>query len=139
LTGGAIPERKLFWHFPHYTNQGSRPSGAMREGEWLLVELYDEDKVELYNLSTDVGEMHDIANRHLGRVSSMRAALDTWRKGNTVQYNVPNPNYDEEQFRRLYVDVDPSRFDPLLADDEAWTRISAWRERMDEVYRRGQE
>ncbi len=137
VTGGAIPERKLFWHFPHYTNQGGRPSGAMRDGAWLLVELYDEDKVELYDLSTDVGEKHDIANQHPDRVRSMRAALDIWRKENKVQYNVPNPNYDEEQFRRLYVDVDSSRFDPVVADETEWTRIRTWRKGMDEVYRRG--
>jgi len=55
LLGGDIPHRKLFWHFPHYTNQGGRPGGAMRDGNWLLVELYDEGKTELYDLSVDIG------------------------------------------------------------------------------------
>jgi len=136
LTGGEIAERKLFWHFPHYTNQGGRPSGAMRDGDWLLVELYDDNKAELYDLSTDVGEKNDIANRHPDRVSSMRAALEEWRTENKVQYNVPNPDCDEKAFRQLYKDVDPSRFDPLLADEQAWTRISKWRERMNEPYRK---
>ncbi|MDD4869807.1 MAG: sulfatase, partial [Kiritimatiellae bacterium] len=49
---GHMPQRSFFWHFPHYTNQGSRPSGAMREGDWLLVEFYDEEQAELYNLRT---------------------------------------------------------------------------------------
>ncbi len=52
LTGrGPAPQRPLFWHFPHYTNQGSRPSGAMRDGNWVYVEYYDEAKSELYNLA----------------------------------------------------------------------------------------
>jgi arylsulfatase A len=138
LTGGEFAERTLFWHFPHYTNQGGRPSGAMRDGNWLLVELYDEDKAELYDLSTDVGEKDDIANRHTDRVTSMRTSLNTWRMENKVQCNVPNPDCDEEQFRRLYVDVDPSSFDPLLADEQAWMRISEWREGMDEACRKKQ-
>jgi len=136
LTGGEIAERSLLWHFPHYTNQGGRPSGAMRDGDWLLVELYDEDKAELYDLSTDVGEKNDIANRHPDRVNSMRAALEEWRTENKVQYNVPNPDCDEEAFRQLYEDVDPSRFDPLLADEQAWTRITEWREGMDGALRK---
>jgi arylsulfatase A len=130
LTGGEIAARSLFWHFPHYTNQGGRPSGAMRDGDWLLVELYDEDRAELYDLATDVAEQHDVAGQRPERVHAMRAALEAWRTENKVQYNVPNPNCEEEAFRALYKDVDPSRFDPLRADEQAWARIGAWREGM---------
>ena len=137
LTGGDVPERRLFWHFPHYTNQGSRPSGAVRDGDWLLVELYDEERVELYDLSADVGERRDLAGRHPDRVSALRAALDGWREENGVQSNRPNPDCDEAQFRQLYVDIDASTFDPLAADESAWTRMLAWRKRMDEAYRKG--
>ncbi len=123
LLGGNIPERKLFWHFPHYTNQGGRPSGAMRDGNWLLVELYDEDKAELYDLSIDSGEHQDIAEQHPGRVTSMCASLDRWRNENKVQYNVPNPDCDKEEYKRLYVDTEPSKFDPVLANEVEWNRI----------------
>lgn len=136
LTGGAVPERTLFWHFPHYTNQGGRPSGAVREGNWLLVERYDEGKAELYDLSTDIGEHQDLADRHPKRVASLRAILDGWRRTNEVQYNTPNPDCDEEKFRRLYVDVDPSKFDPVTADAREWTRILEWRKAMNEVCRK---
>jgi arylsulfatase A-like enzyme len=139
LTGGTIPERKLFWHFPHYTNQGGRPSGAVRDGNWLLVELYDEKRTELYDLSTDICEHHDLAGQHPDRVASMKAALDGWRRENDVQYNTPNPGCDDEKYRRLYVDIDVSRFDPVIADEEEWVRICTWRKGMDEVYQKGQE
>ena len=135
LKGGAMPDRKLFWHFPHYTNQGSRPSGAVRDGDWLLVELYDTDEVELYDLRSDVGEERNRAEREPERVAAMCAALDAWRKENAVQYNVPNPDCDEAKFQALYVDVDASRFDPVAADEEAWARIQAWRTGMDEAVR----
>ncbi len=137
LTGDAVPERPLFWHFPHYTNQGGRPSGAMRDGSWLLIELYDEEKAELYDLAADPGERDDLAARHPDRVASMRAALDAWRTENEVQYNTPNPDCSEERFRALYVDTDPSRFDPVSANDDAWSRIQHWQTLMKEAAREG--
>ena len=54
--GGALPARPLFWHFPHYTNQGGRPGGAVREGDWKLIEHYEDGRVELFNLADDAGE-----------------------------------------------------------------------------------
>jgi arylsulfatase A-like enzyme len=135
LTGGTIPPRKLFWHFPHYTNQGGRPSGAMRDGDWLLVELYDEDRNELYDLSTDMGETLDVADQHPGQVAAMRAELDSWRKQNKVQYNAPNPRCQESLFRALYVDTDPGKFDPLKASDKEWAAMQEWRKGVDEAVR----
>ena len=136
LLGGEVSERKLFWHFPHYTNQGGRPSGVMRDDNWLLVELYDEGKTELYDLSTDIGEHQDLTEQHPDRVASMRAALDGWRRENKVQYNVPNPDCDEVAFRELYVKVDPSKFDPLIADEKEWTHLCEWRTGMDGVFKK---
>jgi arylsulfatase A len=133
LTGGELPQEPLFWHFPHYTNQGSHPSGSMRDGNWLLVELYDEESVELYDLGADVGEGRDVAADHPERVASMRAALDEWRRENDVQYNTPNPDFDEEKYRALYVDVDASTFDPLAADEAEWARMREWRKGMDDM------
>ena len=58
LTSGksSSGSRPLYWHIPHYTNQGSRPAGAMRDGRWKLVEHYDDGKVELFDLDADPGE-----------------------------------------------------------------------------------
>ncbi len=123
----------LFWHFPHYTNQGSRPTGAMRDGNWMLVEYYDEPKVELYDLSSDIGEAHDVSSQQPERVARMRAALAAWRQENHAQENRPNPDFDPARFRGLYIDVDASRFDPLHADQGQWETIWQWREGMNAV------
>jgi arylsulfatase A-like enzyme len=133
LMGGAVPAAPLFWHFPHYTNQGSRPSGAMREGTWLLVELYDEAVAELYDLSADVSEQHNIAAQHPARVAAMQAGLDAYRKENDVQYNQPNPNCDEAVFCSIYADTDASMFNPATAGNGEWQRMFAWRRRMDKA------
>jgi len=136
LTGGDISPRRIFWHFPHYTNQGGRPGGAVRDGNWLLVDLYDEGKAELYNLSEDLGEKEDVSGKYPGRVNSMLSALDAWCRENRVQYNRPNPDCVEEEYRKLYVDIDPGRFDPLAADAAEWAKMQEWREKMNEPWRK---
>jgi arylsulfatase A-like enzyme len=134
LTGrGPSPQRSLFWHFPHYTNQGSRPSGAMRDGDWMLVEYYDEEKAELYNLSSDQSESRDLAMGNAERVAQMRAALAAWRKSVSAQENRPNPNFNPEKYRELYVNVDASRFKPDQADKAQWETMWRWRKAMDTV------
>lgn len=135
LKGGEMPRRRLFWHFPHYNNQGGRPSGAVRDGDWLMVEFYDEDKAELYDLSSDLGERRDIAVQNAERVRVLRSALDVWRKENGAQGNVPNPRYVPDKFKALYQDVDSSRFDPATADESQWKQIHTWREGMDAAVR----
>ena len=134
LTGrGPAPRRSLSWHFPHYTNQGSRPSGAMRDGNWMLVEYYDEEKAELYDLSADAGETRDLAAQHPGRLAQMRAALAAWQKSVNAQENQPNPNFDPGKYRELYIDVDASRFAPDQADQSQWETMWRWRKTMNAV------
>jgi arylsulfatase A-like enzyme len=130
-----VSTRSLFWHFPHYTNQGSRPGGAMRDGDWLLVEYYDEDRAELYDLSQDIGETHDLAAAHPDRVHRMRAALATWRERIAAQSTRPNPDFDPSKFRELYQDLDASRFNPVAAEPAEWEKIWQWRRQMNAVVR----
>jgi arylsulfatase A-like enzyme len=131
LTGtGSLPQRALYWHFPHYTNQGSRPAGAMRDGNWLLVEYYDADQAELYDLDRDIGEKRNLAARHSGRVVKMRADLAAWRLRVGAQENRPNPNFDPARYRELYLDQDLSRFDPAQAHPSQWDAVLKWRKAM---------
>jgi arylsulfatase A-like enzyme len=133
LAGGSFPDRPIFWHYPHYTNQGGRPSGAMREGDWLLVEFYDEDQTELYDLAEDPGQQHNLAAREPGRAAAMSAALERWLAANNAQRNAPNPDFNEQEFRKVYGDADASRFDPLSADQAAWERMREWRKDMNRL------
>ena len=138
LTGrGPAPARDFFWHFPHYTNQGSRPSGAMRRGNWMLLEYYDAAQVELYDLNGDVAEGHDLAARFPQRVTNMRTALADWRKRMNAQENRPNPNFDPVRYRELYQDVDASRFEPATASTNQWQTMWQWRKQMNAVLPRG--
>jgi arylsulfatase A-like enzyme len=127
----AAAARPLYWHIPHYTNQGSRPSGAMRHGRWKLIEQYDDGRAELFDLESDPAEARDVAVKEPTRVAAMRARLREWRKAVGAQENTPNPAVDAALYNRIYVDFDASRFDPLRADEQAWRAMAAWREQMD--------
>ncbi len=70
----------LYWHYPHYANQGGFPGGAIRMGDWKLLERYEDGRVHLYNLAEDIGEQNDLAEKHPDRVKSMRAKLHKWYK-----------------------------------------------------------
>jgi arylsulfatase A-like enzyme len=135
LGRASMPQRSFFWHFPHYNNQGGRPSGAMRDGDWLLVEFYDAEQAELYNLRIDQGEKENVAAQQPERVAAMRTKLAAWRTENSAQCNTPNPHYAPEKYRQLYEDVDSSRFDPATATDAQWKKIKQWREEMNAAIR----
>ena len=134
LTGkGPAPARSFYWHFPHYTNQGSRPAGAMRQGPWKLIEPYDEGEPELYNLDTDVGEQQNLSAQQPARLATMRTSLADWRQQVNAQTNQPNPKFDSTKYQTLYRDLDASRFAPLEASSEDWKKIWNWRKEMDAV------
>src|SRR5262249_30180633 len=98
---GTAPSRSFFWHFPHFTNQGSRPSGAIRQENWMLVEYYDEDAAELYDLSKDIAERQNLASQFREQTAKMRVALASWRNQMNAQTNAPNPKFDLARFREL--------------------------------------
>jgi arylsulfatase A-like enzyme len=128
---GAGPQRAFFWHFPHYNNQGGRPGGAMRDGNWKLVEFYDApDAPELYDLAADIGEKNNLAARDPARVRAMRTALAGWRNSIQAQSNVPNPDVVTARYRAIYLDTDISRFEPATASAAQWTAVANWRQLM---------
>ena len=78
LKGDKIPARDLFWHYPHYGNQGGEPSAIIRRGDWKLIHYYEDGRDELYNLAWDTGEKKNLATEEGSRVRKLRAALDAW-------------------------------------------------------------
>ena len=134
LLGRGQPKaRRFYWHFPHYTNQGSQPAGAIRDGDWKLIEHYEDGRVELFNLAKDISETTNLSTHEPRRVARLKNELAAWRQRAGAQTNSPNPNFDPVSYRKLYVDFVPSAFDPLRADAETWARVAAWRKLMDAV------
>lgn len=88
----------LYFHFPHYHH--SRPAGAIRQGEWKLIEFFEDGKLELYNLKQDLSEEHDLLTASpLSAVNQARAAelqqrLASWRQRTNAAMPVRNPDHD---------------------------------------------
>ncbi|TWT55603.1 Arylsulfatase [Thalassoglobus neptunius] len=80
LKGEKLPERDLFWHYPHYSNQGGFPGGAIRRGDYKLIERYEDGRTHLYNTRDDVSETTDIAADHPELVNDLRNRLHQWYK-----------------------------------------------------------
>lgn len=70
--------RELFWHYPHYSNQGGFPGGGVLAGQWKLLENYEDGSVMLFDLSTDAAEKHDLAATQPARVNELRKSLHDW-------------------------------------------------------------
>ena len=75
---GAIARDALFWHYPHYSNQGGFPGGAIRAGSEKLIERYEDGRVHLYDLARDPGEREDLASSRPERVTALRGRLHEW-------------------------------------------------------------
>ena len=93
LKGGKLPERPFFWHYPHYSNQGGGPAGAVRLGDYKLVEWYEEMQVELFDLKADPAEKHDLAAQMPEKAAALRERLHAWREEVKALMPTANPDY----------------------------------------------
>jgi len=97
LKGNDLEDRTLFWHYPHYANQGGFPGGAARHGNFKLVERYEDGRVHLYNIKDDIGERNDIADQHPEVVKRLRSELHAWYK--TVDAKFLQPKDGNEPWK----------------------------------------
>jgi len=93
LRGEIVDRGPVFWHYPHYSNQGGGPGGAVREGDWKLIEWYEDNSLELYNLRRDLSERYNLAALHPDRVAQMQSKLHEWRRQTGAVMPSPNPRY----------------------------------------------
>ncbi|MFO0960828.1 MAG: sulfatase [Isosphaeraceae bacterium] len=134
--GGTLAPRPLFWHVPHYTNQGGRPAGAIRIQQWKVIEPYDGDPPEFYDLEKDPGESHDLAMARPEHLGLLIDRLKRWRLDIRAQANTPNPDFDEAKFQAIYKVVDVSKLRPYRTAAETSGLIRGWRELIDAAVRK---
>ena len=89
-----LARESIYWHYPHYHQGGATPYGAVRVRDWKLIEFYEDQHVELYNLANDLSETHDLAQQMPEKATELRTRLASWRKEVGAQMPTPNPNYD---------------------------------------------
>lgn len=89
----ALEPRALYWHYPHYANQGGRPGGVVRYGNHKLIEFYEDGRQELYDLQADSREGRNLHDELPPVVSALSAKLSYWRRTVDAQMTTPNPQY----------------------------------------------
>jgi len=93
LRGEEFSRPAMFWHYPHYSNQGCTPACAIRQGDWKLIEYFEDGRVELFNVREDVGEEHDLSAHRHHTVDDLRDKLHAWLERSGAQIPQPNPDY----------------------------------------------
>lgn len=91
---GGLKRQAIFWHYPHYHPGGATPYGAVRQGDWKLIEFYEDNRVELYNLRDDQAETRNLATTLPDKASELRRTLHAWRQQTGAQMPMPNPRHD---------------------------------------------
>ena len=97
LSGKSIEDRPLFWHYPHYGNQGGEPSSIMLQDDWKLIYYHEDQRCELYHLKTDMIEAHDLSERQADRVASMKSVLNQWLTETDAKFPEPDPEFSSDQ------------------------------------------
>ena len=111
LTGtGTVAHKALYFHYPHYHHLGYLPSGAIRQGDYKVIEWFEATltntgtQVNLYNMKNDIGEEHDLAGEMPEKAAEMRQALHEWQDRLQVQKMTLNPNYDPAKAKWRFKD-----------------------------------
>ncbi len=95
-----MKERPLFWHYPHYSNQGVEPGSAVRLGKYKLIDNFERGRQELYDLEADLSETKDISASNPDKTGELYSLLKKWREENNAKMMDRNPKYQGE--RRKY-------------------------------------
>ena len=94
---GTVKRVALYWHYPNYIGAGhpggARPCSVIRSGDWKLIESFETNRLELFNLKEDLGEQNDLAAKMPAKAKALQQQLAAWRAEAKVQMPQRNPNY----------------------------------------------
>ena len=109
MKGETIAPRPLYWHYPHYDNQGGEPSSLFRDGDWKLIHYYEDGRNELYNLVVDPTEESDLSRAYPVRTERMWKQLEGWLLSVGAKFPAPDPRYDpaaaEAKYNRIQTNL----------------------------------
>ena len=120
IEGDTLGLRPLFWHYPHYGNQGGDPSSIIREGKWKLIHYWEDDSNELYNLHLDPSEQTNIAAQNSEKTKELYDTLQSWLK----EVNANMPEVDTAYNKMLDLKRD------AMIKAELWPRLEQERKDM---------
>lgn len=107
---GNLKRDAIYFHYPHYHHLGHKPAGAIREGDYKLIEWYEptfwneENQISLFNVREDMGETNDLAKELPDLAARLREKLHQWRSSVGAQEMTKNPNYDPQKADWRFLD-----------------------------------
>lgn len=96
ISGGNIERESLYWHYPHYGNQGGAPSAAIRRGRWKLIEWFEDGSLELFDLENDPSEQTNLLTKHPEIAKKLHEELRGWQDQVAAKMPVENRAYVEK-------------------------------------------
>ncbi len=105
LNENKLKERTLFWHYPHYGNQGGEPSSIIRLNNWKLIHYYEDGREELYNLANDFKEKNNLSERNPDKVRELHLKLFNHLEEVEAKFPKKDPKYNKELERKHLKDV----------------------------------
>jgi len=93
----SFEERPLFWHYPHYGNQGGDPSAIIRRGNWKLIHYFEDGKNELYHLGEDMGETIDVFEQNSELGMALKNELEQWLNDTNAKIPQKDPLHNEAE------------------------------------------
>ena len=94
LKGQPLEHGPIYWHFPHYSNHGMQsPGGAIRSGAYKLLDYFENNTVQLFNIEKDPGEQNDLARVEPKKAAKLLAMLRDWRKKVSARMMPPNKDW----------------------------------------------
>ncbi|MEW6307198.1 MAG: sulfatase-like hydrolase/transferase, partial [Verrucomicrobiota bacterium] len=139
LRGTGAPKRDgLYWHYPHYSNQGGKPGAVIRDGDYKLIEFYENGRWELFNVKTDPRESQNLTEKEPAIAKRLGTKLDAWRRSVNAQMMMPNENFVPNPqgkdgtitlpARTAEVHGLQLRYEPLPHKNTLgfWTRVEDW-------------
>lgn len=90
----SLDRQTIYWHYPHYHPEGAKPYSAIRHGDWKLIEVFEEEGCQLYNLNDDIGEQTNLASSNPAKVKELLDLLNDWRQSVGAQMPTTNPAYN---------------------------------------------
>ena len=115
-----LAERDLFWHYPHYGNQGGDPSSIIRNGAWKLIHYYEDGRDELYNLAHDPGEQNDVFALNKQLAAELRRRLDRWLVELDAKFPEFDPQYDPAKEEAYLLSLEHELMPQLEAQHAAY-------------------
>ena len=89
-----LPQRELFWHYPHYHSMGGVPYTAILSGRHRLIHFHEDDRLELYHLDRDQHEDQNLATTKPALATKLLSRIKKWRREVKAQMPTRNPDYD---------------------------------------------